>query len=64
MVNFQNLSVKFLRWEMKVSICENCHCNVNKLVVVSYHGKLVRVCVGCRRAIIKEQTYINDLHYR
>ena len=42
-------------------VCENCHCNVNKLVVVSYHGKLVRVCVGCRRAIVKEQTYINDI---
>ena len=44
-------------------ICENCHCNVSKLVAVSYHGKLVRVCVGCRRAIVKEQTYINDLYY-
>lgn len=43
-------------------ICENCHCNASKLVPASYRGKLLRVCVGCRRAIIKEQMYVSDLY--
>ncbi len=41
-------------------ICQNCHCNTNKLVTVSRPNKALRVCIPCRRAFMREQQYIQD----
>ena len=41
-------------------VCENCHCNVNKVVAVSTTNKILRVCASCRRAFIREQHYVED----
>lgn len=41
-------------------ICESCRCNVSKLVPVSCNGELRRVCFPCRRAYIREQSYMYD----